>query len=268
MLENRKDILGVLVDNIDEQELFSVLGKNINRKEGAYYIVTPNPEYILFTLENDWAKKIVNSADLSLPDGEGIVLASIALHGIILNKHTGVDTIEVLLDILNKRGGGDVLCIGGDTHGDVRKNTLTRAVQNLKKSYNDCRFTVYDPGHITDSNIVNIIDRIDGFDIVFLAIPMRWQLKVMEECQKKNVRGIIMGVGGAFDMISGELRRAPIKWRNRGLEWCWRLWQQPTRYRRIWRAVIVFPIRVVGQVILNKNIVQSTKKVINYIVNK
>ena len=61
-----------------------------------------------------------------------------------------------------------------------------------------------------------------------------------------------MGVGGAFDFISGKIKRAPIFVRKAGLEWLWRLFKQPSRVKRIWNAVFVFPYMVmVGKINVN-----------------
>lgn len=54
-----------------------------------------------------------------------------------------------------------------------------------------------------------------------------------------------MGVGGSFDYLTGKLRRAPRWMRTIGLEWLWRLILQPRRFRRIWNAVIVFPMKMI-----------------------
>jgi N-acetylglucosaminyldiphosphoundecaprenol N-acetyl-beta-D-mannosaminyltransferase len=58
---------------------------------------------------------------------------------------------------------------------------------------------------------------------------------------------LAMGVGGAFDFLTGRIPRAPKAIRTLGLEWLWRLYQQPKRFRRIWNAVIVFPAKVLCQ---------------------
>jgi N-acetylglucosaminyldiphosphoundecaprenol N-acetyl-beta-D-mannosaminyltransferase len=63
--------------------------------------------------------------------------------------------------------------------------------------------------------------------------------------QKNDIIKIGIGVGGTFDFWTGKVKRAPIFLRKIGLEWMWRLIQQPKRMRRIFRAVIIFPIRVI-----------------------
>lgn len=59
---------------------------------------------------------------------------------------------------------------------------------------------------------------------------------------------LAMGVGGSFDFLTGKVKRAPSFWRFLGMEWLWRLLLQPKRWKRMWNAVIIFPIKI----ILNK----------------
>jgi N-acetylglucosaminyldiphosphoundecaprenol N-acetyl-beta-D-mannosaminyltransferase len=56
-----------------------------------------------------------------------------------------------------------------------------------------------------------------------------------------------IGVGGTFDFWAGKIKRAPILWRKIGLEWLWRLIQEPQRWRRIFNAIVVFPYRVIQE---------------------
>jgi N-acetylglucosaminyldiphosphoundecaprenol N-acetyl-beta-D-mannosaminyltransferase len=67
-----------------------------------------------------------------------------------------------------------------------------------------------------------------------------WISKIKKEL---NYPAIIVGVGGTLDVWGGELRRAPRVMRAMGLEWLWRLIQEPSRIRRIFDAVVVFPYR-------------------------
>ena len=57
--------------------------------------------------------------------------------------------------------------------------------------------------------------------------------------------GIAVGVGGSFDYLTGKLKRAPKWMQFFGVEWFWRLMLQPKRIKRIWNAVVVFPIKLI-----------------------
>ena len=90
-----------------------------------------------------------------------------------------------------------------------------------------------------------IIEHINAVkpEILFVALghgkQERWIFKNLEKLPSVK---IAMGVGGAFDFFSGRIKRAPLIMQEAGLEWLWRLILEPSRYKRIWKAVIVFPI--------------------------
>ena len=84
----------------------------------------------------------------------------------------------------------------------------------------------------------------DTPQVTFIALGAPKQEFVIDIERKRGSRGVYMGVGGAFDMISGYRRRAPSIMRKIGLEWLWRLTLQPSRISRIWQAIVVFPLTV------------------------
>ena len=86
-----------------------------------------------------------------------------------------------------------------------------------------------------------------NYEIVFCNFGMGYQEKFLYSLKNaKNAKiRLVMGVGGGFDFIMGKVKRAPLILRQIGLEWLWRLIQQPQRIKRIWNAVIIFPIRVI-----------------------
>ena len=83
-------------------------------------------------------------------------------------------------------------------------------------------------------------------DVVFCNFGVVRQEKFIANLNKKNVSvKLAMGVGGSFDFISGKIRRAPKWMRILGLEWLWRLFQQPYRIKKILNAIIIFPIKII-----------------------
>jgi N-acetylglucosaminyldiphosphoundecaprenol N-acetyl-beta-D-mannosaminyltransferase len=89
--------------------------------------------------------------------------------------------------------------------------------------------------------------RLHGNDnfIVFCNFGAPHQELFLNSLKNDNIR-IAMGVGGSFDFLTGKMKRAPVFMRRIGLEWLWRLLQQPQkRWKRIWNAVVVFPVKVI-----------------------
>ena len=89
--------------------------------------------------------------------------------------------------------------------------------------------------------------------ILFVAFGTPKQEQwIYENLKKLPSVKIAMGIGGAFDFISGHVKRAPIPFQKMGIEWLWRLFQEPRkRIPRIWNAVIVFPLKILGYKLRN-----------------
>lgn len=81
-------------------------------------------------------------------------------------------------------------------------------------------------------------------DIVLVAYGAPKQEIWIAENKDALGAKLLVGVGGTFDMLSGRLKRAPGWVQSLNLEWLWRFLQQPSRIGRIWRAVVVFPLKV------------------------
>ncbi|MBI3385132.1 WecB/TagA/CpsF family glycosyltransferase [Candidatus Gottesmanbacteria bacterium] len=101
-----------------------------------------------------------------------------------------------------------------------------------------------------------------GVDLLFVALgaPKQEEFIHKVKSQKSKVKincKVAMGVGGAFDLINGRLKRAPRIWQELGIEWLWRLIQEPRRIQRIITATIIFPLLIFKSAILslwqNKN---------------
>ena len=95
-------------------------------------------------------------------------------------------------------------------------------------------------GYVNDTEAITAINN-SGAEILLVALGMLKQEKWIYNNLKKlpDVK-IAIGVGGSFDFISGRVRRAPRLVQKSGLEWLWRLFAQPSQWRKTWRAVVVF----------------------------
>lgn len=215
-------ILGVKIDNIDMDEVLKKA--EIFLKDGRqHYIVTPNPEMIVLAQKDKEFKEILNRADLSLPDGMGVVWASRPFGEQLKNRVTGSDLMGEILKLQNVK----IFLLGG-------KNGAARKIS--EKFSNVVGFTE----NINES--IGLINELQP-NILFVAFGASKQEKWIHYNMAKipSIK-VAVGVGGAFDFISGKIRRAPKFLRNIGLEWLWRLVLQPWRAKRIYNAVIKFPV--------------------------
>ena len=226
-------LLGVKIENVTMNEtLQKIEGFLMDGRQ--HYIVTPNPEFLVLAQKNEEFKKILNESDLAIADGIGIVWASRFLGEPLKERVSGVDLIQ---DLRFKNKDLRAFLLGG-RHGVAGKiASQWPAVVGFSEE--------------TDS--VEVLARIRECqpDILLVALGAPKQEKWIAENLKKlpSVK-VAIGVGGAFDMILGRIRRAPRLMQKIGLEWLWRLILEPKRLSRIIKAVIIFPFLVVRSKII------------------
>ena len=173
--------------------------------------------------------KILANADLSLADGVGVVLAKLIFGGKVHSRITGVDLVEKLCQRASEKAIV-VGFLGG--FGDVAKIVEKRqksASPGLKLAYAG-------PDLETISHDLRL-DKADlakkRVDILFVAYGMGRQEFWIEKHKKLLNVGVAIGVGGAFDLLAGVKKRAPVFWQKAGMEWFWRLLMEPSRFRRM-----------------------------------
>lgn len=226
----KKDILGVKIDDLNMVEALSVVEKWI-WNPGKYYIVTPNPEFVMAAQKDESFKKILNGADLSIPDGSGLKFS-----GKIKNTFSGTDFMEELVK-LSAEKGFVVGFLGG------KDGVAKRCADCLLKKYPRLKVAIAESGGEVDKDGKQTTDyrlpttaaedgRPKTVDILFVAFGHIKQEKWIANNLDKIPVKIAMGVGGAFDYLSGRILRAPIWIRELGFEWLFRLAVQPWRIRR------------------------------------
>lgn len=214
------DIFGVRVDtpSMDqavEQVVEWVMGN------GRHYIVTPNPEFIIIAQKDLEFKKVLNQADLSIPDGAGLKLAAD-----IQSTTPGVDLMEELIKVSAKKGFTIGLLGGGDL-------VAVKLAECLKKKYPGLKVVFAESGGMVDEEgRLPRLPRLPRLDILFVAFGQVKQEKWIAQNLSHLPVKVAMGVGGAFDYLSGLVPRAPKLMRNLGLEWLFRLVLQPWRIKR------------------------------------
>ncbi|MBI2330413.1 WecB/TagA/CpsF family glycosyltransferase [Candidatus Daviesbacteria bacterium] len=204
------DILGVKIDDITMAEALAIVEKWI-WNPGKHYIVTPNPEFLVAAQKDPVFKKILNSADLAIPDGVGLKLS-----GKIKNTFSGTDFMESLVSLAAEKGFTAAF-LGG------REGVAEKCAERLKSRYPKLKI-------LLASNDTET--KIPPCDLLFVALGHIKQEKWIAENLDKIPAHVAMGVGGAFDYLGGFVPRAPVLIRSLGLEWLFRLIIQPWRIKR------------------------------------
>ncbi len=225
----KNNVLGVDVTCETENDILEYILWSLKSGTEKYFIVTPNPEIVVYAKTHAKYKKILNEAKIALPDGVGVFLASALLGCRLQARITGVDFMEEIC----KRSVDQPIKVGflGGGPG-VAKITA----DCLKKKYPwiEVSFVGEEWGEegFIKKNISSSKLRNTDMDILFVAFGAPKQEEWIYEHFEQIPAKVTMGVGGAFDYISGNVRRAPFMARAVGFEWLFRLVMQPWRWRR------------------------------------
>ena len=233
-------ILGVQIDNLDEAIIEEKLELMLSGNTFSQ-IATVNPEFILEAQRNQIFGKILSDCALNIADGFGISLALLRQGRKIKTRLAGADLMHKILALAEKKGVAIFLVARRDglsSWRETRKAILKQYPNLLIKGANINR---KDKNYYISSDKKTVL-------LCNFGAPHQ---EIFIHSQKDGIIGLGMGVGGSFDYLTGKVRRAPTYFRYAGLEWVWRAVQpQPwkfkkARLKRIWKSVIVFPIKII-----------------------
>ena len=221
------DIMGLRFDNVTMDEAIARAGELMARP-GAAWAVTPNAEIAYEALRDESLRALLNSADLMLPDGAGVVLAAKLLGTPLKGKVAGVDFAARLLRELAAQGRTLYLLGGKPGIGEKAAEAMRR--QNPALSV--CGIA---DGYFKDEAPVVEAINAAGADVLFVCLGAPKQERFMaEHRQELNVK-LMIGLGGSLDAFAGTVKRAP-RWMIRmNLEWLYRLLKEPKRFKRMLR---------------------------------
>lgn len=232
---------------IDELNMEAVLKKIeawLMTASNSHLIVTPNSEMIVLAEEDSDLKKILNNADLTVADGVGVLLAARLMGQSLPERVTGIDLTKELLAVVAEKGYS-VYFLG------AQPGTAQRAKQRLKEKYSQLRVLGTHHGYLDRQSEAQVIEEINSLQPDLLLVGMgtplqeKWLAKHLPDLQIK----VAIGVGGSFDILAGDKKRAPLWVQRLGLEWFYRLCQEPQRLFRL-RALPKFVFLVLIKEIL------------------
>jgi N-acetylglucosaminyldiphosphoundecaprenol N-acetyl-beta-D-mannosaminyltransferase len=219
-----ESILGVNVSTYNYNELINELDYTIKENKKAR-IVAINPEKIMMAREDKEMMGLINGSTYQIPDGVGILIASKLLSGKVTSRVTGVGLMEKLLELAHAKKYRIYL------YG-AKEEVIVQAKNTINQIYPDAIISGYSNGYTKDqASLINDINESKA-DILFVALGSPRQEKwIAENYEKLHVK-VFQGVGGSFDVISGNVKRAPAFFQSTGLEWLYRLASQPSRFKR------------------------------------
>jgi len=213
----KTNVLGVGITNETAESILEYILQRL-KTNSKFYIVTPNPEILVYATKHPEYKKILQEAEIAIPDGTGLFLASIFMAKPFKERIPGVDFMEEICKGTARRP----ISMGFLGAG---AGIAERTAECLKKKYPHLNIVFADSEWPTRGHVSHI-------DILFVAYGAPKQEEwIYENLDKLPVKAA-MGVGGAFDYISGHVTRAPFFIIMIGFEWLYRLTKEPWRFKR------------------------------------
>lgn len=221
-------ILGVEIDRVTMEESIQWIHQAIKEKQ-PQHIITGNPEMVMTAQENETFFQIMNQADLVVPDGIGLILASrYFLKEEFPERVTGFDLSTRLFSEAQKHNYS-IYLLGG------APGVPEKARENLIATYPNLKIAGVHHGYINDENREQVIEEIANLQSQILLVGMgapRQEYFIAENKERLGVP-ISIGIGGSIDIWAGIKERAPEAWQKMHLEWFYRLVKEPQRFFRM-----------------------------------
>lgn len=223
----KQEIMGIRFDNVTMDEALQRL-REMLAGEKTCYAVTPNAEIAYEAMRDENLRELINGADLVLPDGAGVVLASKILKTPLKQKVAGVDFADGLMGVLEETG--DKLYLLGSKPGIAEL-----AAEKMLAKHPKLTVCGMADGYFKDEAPVVAHVNASGADVLFVCLGApKQELFMRNHLDALNVKFMI-GLGGSLDSFAGTVKRAP-KWMIRcNLEWLYRLIKEPKRFGRMLR---------------------------------
>jgi N-acetylglucosaminyldiphosphoundecaprenol N-acetyl-beta-D-mannosaminyltransferase len=185
---------------------------------------------------------VVSRCQLVTADGQAVVWASRLLGDRVPERVTGIDLMEALLDQAEERGWR-VYILG------ARREVLAAAVERIAARRPDLRIVGWRDGYFepVEEHAVAESIRRTGAQLLFVAISSPRKERFLGAYGRATGASFTMGVGGAIDVVAGRCRRAPLLWQRMGLEWLFRMLQEPHRLLRRYATTNLHFVLLVAQ---------------------
>lgn len=197
--------------------------------------ITINPEMIDYASKHKDFANIIGEAELVIPDGIGVQIG-LKILGHDVRRIAGIEFARKMLD---KFAGEPVALIGAKPY------IIEKAVQNLKNENDKFNFVYVQHGYFNNDR--KIFDEVVNSNprLLLVALGSPKQEEFIYKLKSRLPKTLMIGVGGSFDVWSGEVERAPEIYQKMGLEWLYRTVKEPKRFKRIFPTLPLFVLKVI-----------------------
>ena len=244
------DILGFPVLNVDMDEPVAAIaaileewtvGAQAIAQRRSARVVTANAEIMYRAHSEEASAKLLRAADMIVPDGIGVVKAAAMLGRPLKARVAGADLMEELAALAEAKGHS-IYLLGAS------KESVEGAAAALRKKHPALRIAGLHDGYFNEEERETILSDIEATqpELLFIAMGFPGEHRFFEEHRSRLPVGVMVGVGGSFDALSGTVKRAPVWVQRAGLEWAYRFAQNPRRLKRFY-ALPAFVLAVLKQ---------------------
>lgn len=226
---NDNNLFGLRYELDSKAETISKICASIDSGRKCFVRSDLNVATIVNCQKDPILLKAVNSSDLINIDGMGALWGAKLLDLAIPERVAGVDLFTELLEVAEKNKYS-VYFLGATSQ------VLTNMIENVSSRLTNLKIAGYNDGYFWGRE-AEIVDQINasGANMLFIGIKSpEKEMFIYKWAPKLNVE-FVMGVGGSFDVVSGKVKRAPRWMQNSGLEWAFRIYQEP---RRMWKRYL------------------------------
>ncbi len=226
-MREKVEIVGVGIDKVNMDEAAGMLAGFLEM-DMCSMVFTPNSEILLDAVKDREFEGILNSGQLVVPDGIGVVIASRFYGTPVEERVAGYDLLLRLMKTADTQGRS-IYLLGG------KEGIAEEAAIKLTESYSGLKIAGTRNGYFESDEEERIIEEINSSnaDILLVALGAPKQEKFIYNHKDKLKTKIAMGVGGSLDVLAGRAKRAPEFYQKAGLEWFYRLIKDPKRFMRI-----------------------------------
>lgn len=231
-MRNPVAVLGIPIDDLDLEQVLRRVEEFISSRR-FHQVATVNVDFLVKAMADPELRWILQTADLTPPDGMPLVWLARAVGAKLPGRVTGADMVPRLVELSQERGYR-IFILGGE------ERRVATAVQKLKDRYPKAQICgTYSPpfAPLEEMDNEEILRRVHEArpDILLVAFGNPKQEKWIWRHRHVLEVPCCIGVGGSLDFVAGAVRRAPAWMRRNGLEWFYRLCLQP---RRLWRRYL------------------------------
>jgi len=218
----RIEFLGSPMDSATMSETVSYIAERIEKKEFLQHVVVNVAKLINMQKDNELAES-VKACDLINIDGMGVVLGARFMGHDIPERVAGVDLFHNLLDMSSHKDF-PVFLLGAE------EEVVSKTAKKVKELHKGINIAGYHHGYFwNDEEAVVEQIKVSGARLLFVAITSPKKENFINKWQDQLGVDFVMGVGGTFDVVAGKVKRAPLWMQNYGLEWFYRVMQEPGR---------------------------------------